>query len=70
MPAPEEPRWKVTLRRLALMFWAVIAPELILVWALRQWVGARKLERLYRGVARDIIIIPFHRRSLLLMSLL
>ena len=54
MPEPGAPWWKVALRRLALMFWAVLGPEMILIWAMRQWFGARRLARLYRGV--DIII--------------
>ena len=57
MPEPGEPRRKVALRSLELMFWAIITPELILMWAMRQWYGARILERLYRGAN---IIIPFH----------
>ena len=48
MPEPGESWWKVALRRLELMFWTVIAPEMILMWAMRQWFGARRLERLYR----------------------
>ena len=31
------------------MFWAVVAPEMIISWALRQWIGARGLEKLYKG---------------------
>ena len=47
IPAPNESRWRVFLRRLELMFWAVIGPEMIITWALRQWSGARRLENLY-----------------------
>ena len=49
IPAPNEPRWRVFLRRLELMFWAVIGPEMIITWALRQWSSARHLEKLYKG---------------------
>ena len=38
IPAPNESRWRVFLRRLELMF-----------WALRQWLVARRLEKLYKG---------------------
>jgi hypothetical protein len=55
---PGESWWKVALRRLELMFWTVIAPEMILMWAMRQWLGARWLERLYRGA--DVIISFYH----------
>ncbi|KAF8508095.1 hypothetical protein BU17DRAFT_56908 [Hysterangium stoloniferum] len=48
MPAPGEAWWNVMLRRLELMFWVIIAPELVILWAVRQWNGARVLERKYR----------------------
>jgi len=31
------------------MFWMYFAPELILAWAVRQWIAARFIERLFRG---------------------
>jgi hypothetical protein len=49
MPAPNETWWRVFLRRLELMFWAVVGPELLISWAFRQWSGARRLEKLYKG---------------------
>ena len=49
IPGPDESRLRVFLRRLELMFWAVIAPEFIITWALRQWLGARRLEKFYKG---------------------
>ncbi|KAF9566513.1 hypothetical protein CPC08DRAFT_814736 [Agrocybe pediades] len=33
------------LRRIELMTWAIITPELIIYWAMRQWHGARSMER-------------------------
>ena len=49
IPAPRESSWRIFLRRLELMFWAVFGPEMIITWALRQWSGARDLEKLYKG---------------------
>ena len=49
IPGPNESWRRIFLRRLELMFWAVVAPEMIITWAFRQWVGARNLERLYKG---------------------
>ena len=49
IPAPNESSCRIFFRRLELMFWAVIGPEMIIVWAFRQWLGARHLEKLYRG---------------------
>jgi hypothetical protein len=49
IPAFNESWWRIFLRRLELMFWAVIGPETIIAWALRQWLGARRLEKRYKG---------------------
>ena len=49
IPGPDESWWRISLRRLELMFWTVFAPELIISWAFRQWSGARYLEKLYKG---------------------
>ena len=49
IPASNESWWRIFLRRLELMFWAVVAPEMIISWAFRQWLGARKLEKRYKG---------------------
>ena len=49
IPGPNESRLRVLLRRLELMFWAVIGPEMIITWAFRQWSSARRLEKLYKG---------------------
>ena len=45
---PNESSWRIVLRRLELMFWGIVAPEMIITWALRQWLGARHLEKLYK----------------------
>ena len=49
IPSPNESRWRIFFRRLELMFWAVIGPEMIITWALRQWLSARRIEKLYKG---------------------
>jgi hypothetical protein len=35
--------WRSTLHRLSHMVWMIIAPELMICWAIRQWLGARNL---------------------------
>ena len=55
IPSPNETGWRFFLRRLELMFWALLAPELVIVWAFRQWLGARELERLYKGAVSSAI---------------
>ena len=49
IPGPNESSWRIYLRRLELMFWTVIGPEFIISWAFRQWLGARELEKRYKG---------------------
>ena len=55
IPGPNESRWRILLRRLELMFWAVVGPEIIISWAFRQWLGARDLEKLYKGELSSLI---------------
>ena len=55
IPGPNESWCRVFLRRLELMFWAVIGPEMIITWALRQWSSARRLEKLYKGELSSLI---------------
>ena len=49
MPGPDEGAWKIALRRLELMFWSLICPEMIICWACRQWLAARNLRDEYGG---------------------
>lgn len=49
IPATTDTRMRIVLRRLELMFWAIIAPDVIIFWAMRQWFGARTLAKMYRG---------------------
>ena len=49
IPGPGEKGWKVTCQRIELMLWALLAPELILLWGLRQFAGAANLRRKVQG---------------------
>ena len=49
IPGTDESSWRIFIRRLELMFWAVFGPEMIIFWALRQWSGARHLKKRYKG---------------------
>ena len=55
IPAPNESSLRVFLRRLELMFWAVVGPEMVISWAFRQWIGARQLEKRYKGELSSIM---------------
>ncbi|KIJ94276.1 hypothetical protein K443DRAFT_48209, partial [Laccaria amethystina LaAM-08-1] len=47
MPGPDEKSWMTALRRVEVMFWSLICPEMIIFWASRQWVAARSLRDEY-----------------------
>ncbi|KAE9396894.1 hypothetical protein BT96DRAFT_756931, partial [Gymnopus androsaceus JB14] len=44
LPASHEPKWGHTLRKGGLMLAMLLAPEVITLWAARQWIAARKLK--------------------------
>jgi len=35
-------------RRITLMFWALLVPELVLTWAVKQWLAARAIEKQFK----------------------
>jgi len=35
--------------RVKLMFWTIVAPELVLAWAVRQWFAAREIKNIYNS---------------------
>ncbi|KAF9549270.1 hypothetical protein CPC08DRAFT_675049, partial [Agrocybe pediades] len=45
IPNPKDSKIKKTLRRIELMIWAILTPELIIFWAMRQWYAAGFMER-------------------------
>ena len=61
IPGPNESQRRIFLRRLELMFWAVVGPEMVIAWAFRQWLGACDLENLYEGELSSLYISsPMH----------
>jgi len=55
LPHRDDSKLKKILRRVELMLWAIITPELIIYWAARQWYGARWMEKYFRGEFRMLI---------------
>ncbi|KAF9566568.1 hypothetical protein CPC08DRAFT_758900 [Agrocybe pediades] len=45
MPGPNVSKVKKILLRVEIMLWAIITPELIIVWAMQQWRGAKDMEQ-------------------------
>jgi hypothetical protein len=48
IPGPNGTRWSIFLRRVRLMVVALLAPEAIIIWAMRQRINAYKLGHKYR----------------------
>jgi len=40
-------RWRARWNRLWVMFWMIVAPELVLAWAVRQFFAAREIRDMY-----------------------
>ena len=49
IPAPGGNWWERAWRRIELVFWAVVTPELIYFWGLRQFYGATKIKKKING---------------------
>ncbi|KIK53932.1 hypothetical protein GYMLUDRAFT_922704 [Collybiopsis luxurians FD-317 M1] len=49
---PDDGSWEVFRRKIGLMIIALIAPEMLVFWAARQWYAARKLSEHYPGWSR------------------
>ncbi|KAF8956877.1 hypothetical protein BDZ97DRAFT_2079536 [Flammula alnicola] len=49
IPAPNDRPWHVFGRRLAIMGYLLIVPEMVILWASRQYFGARKIAKRHKG---------------------
>ncbi|KAF4616601.1 hypothetical protein D9613_008288 [Agrocybe pediades] len=67
IPDAQESKIKKTLRRIELMIWAILTPELIILWALRQWYSARLMEREFADF-EDIELEPLTRKILRMLK--
>jgi len=46
---PPQSKWQARWNRLELMFWMIVAPELVLAWAVRQFFAAKKIRDAYNN---------------------
>lgn len=49
IPPPDARWWKIALIRIEMMVWTILAPELIILLAAKQWLAARQLQKTYQG---------------------
>ena len=54
---PREGPFKATLRRLELMFWTIVAPEILPAWALNQRLAAMTIRDLYNK-EKGVSVLP------------
>jgi hypothetical protein len=50
VPEPHEKWRRIALRKVRIMMVAVIAPEIVVTWAMRQWLVARRIAKKYESV--------------------
>ncbi|KAF9008032.1 hypothetical protein BDQ17DRAFT_1237362 [Cyathus striatus] len=60
IPAPNEESWKILWRRLKTMYWTLVAPELVMFFAFRQWKGANTLLKRHKEPDREWTIKHAH----------
>ncbi|KAF9564173.1 hypothetical protein CPC08DRAFT_705518 [Agrocybe pediades] len=48
LPPPADGKIRGAWRRVVLMLWALLAPEMIIMWSFRQWFYARRLTKMYK----------------------
>jgi len=57
VPPQDEHLVVSTLRRLHIMIWALLCPEIVLAWAARQWIAAKKIHKTFeRRVLSRVMI--------------
>ena len=54
LPAPKEGELQVFLRRLAIMGYLLLAPEMVIMWASRQYLAALEISRRHQGMCSRI----------------
>jgi hypothetical protein len=56
VPAPGDGWPIVGLRRAKMMYWGILAPELIVIWAMRQWLSACVVKKRFEGARMKNIV--------------
>jgi hypothetical protein len=54
VPGPKDSGWAQLKRRVMTMVYAMLAPEFIAIWALRQWFGARRNVKLFNQASASL----------------
>ena len=55
IPGLKETWYTIALRKAGVMLLAIIAPEIVVMWAMRQWLVAHRIAKKCRGVYRSLL---------------
>ncbi|TDL14487.1 hypothetical protein BD410DRAFT_845986 [Rickenella mellea] len=58
IPAPYESSFEVGLRRFGIFVMTLITPELVIMWAMKQWIVSRRLAKKYHTVTKHSAHLP------------
>ena len=58
IPGPDETSFRIGLRRAGIVVLAVLAPELVISWAMRQRLIAGRIADEYRGAYFSVLLLP------------
>lgn len=56
MPHPEESGFRVGFHRITVAVVALLVPEFVLIWTIRQWVAAGNIAKAYRATANRALV--------------
>jgi hypothetical protein len=56
IPSANAKWWRTGLIRLELMLWTILSPEFVIYWAIRQWIGARQIQKRYKGTQYGALV--------------
>ena len=51
VPRADEGKWTILMRRIFLMIFSILAPEVMVMWAFKQWRGAVKIKTIINSSA-------------------
>jgi len=57
IPAPTDSKWRIFGRRLSMMLYTLLAPEIVIIWAGRQWYAADEIAQRNKGMPRSYLVL-------------
>ena len=60
IPGRDDSQWKIFSNRVQIMLWTIMAPELVILWALREWFAVREMAKECSCALRHSIYLSRH----------